>query len=52
MHKANFAVSSMHGDMPQQERDEIMNSFRTGDRFGFFFYSIPFYFILFDSILE
>lgn len=26
----NFTVSSMHGDMPQKERDAIMNEFRTG----------------------
>jgi ATP-dependent RNA helicase len=27
---ANFTVSSMHGDMPQSEREEIMNEFRHG----------------------
>merc|ERR1739848_148417 len=26
----NFTVSSMHGDMKQQERDAIMNEFRSG----------------------
>ncbi|XP_058774652.1 eukaryotic initiation factor 4A-3-like [Vicia villosa] len=26
----NFTVSSMHGDMPQRERDAIMEEFRTG----------------------
>ncbi|GAQ78491.1 eukaryotic translation initiation factor eIF-4A [Klebsormidium nitens] len=26
----NFTVSSMHGDMPQKERDAIMNEFRGG----------------------
>ncbi|KAK3199858.1 hypothetical protein Dsin_023273 [Dipteronia sinensis] len=26
----NFTVSSMHGDMPQKERDEIMAEFRSG----------------------
>jgi len=31
LRKANFTVSSMHGDMPQTERDEIMNQFRRGD---------------------
>ncbi len=31
MRKANFTVASMHGDMPQGERDEIMQSFRRGD---------------------
>jgi ATP-dependent RNA helicase len=33
MRKANFTVSSMHGEMPQSEREEIMQSFRKGDRF-------------------
>jgi len=31
MRKANFTVASMHGEMPQQERDEIMQSFRSGE---------------------
>merc|ERR1712100_886900 len=30
MRKANFTVVSMHGDMPQKERDAIMQSFRSG----------------------
>jgi len=30
MREANFTVSAMHGDMPQKERDEIMNEFRSG----------------------
>uniref|UniRef100_A0A7S0QCE9 RNA helicase n=1 Tax=Cryptomonas curvata TaxID=233186 RepID=A0A7S0QCE9_9CRYP len=30
MREANFTVSSMHGDMPQKERDAIMQEFRTG----------------------
>ena len=30
MREANFTVSSMHGDMPQKERDEIMKEFRAG----------------------
>ncbi|KAJ3289747.1 Eukaryotic initiation factor 4A-III [Borealophlyctis nickersoniae] len=30
MRKANFTVSSMHGDMPQKERDAIMQEFRQG----------------------
>jgi ATP-dependent RNA helicase len=30
MREANFTVSSMHGDMPQAERDEIMGEFRNG----------------------
>ena len=31
MRDANFAVVYMHGDMPQSERDEIMNRFRRGE---------------------
>ncbi len=31
MREANFTVSSMHGDMPQKERDAIMKEFRAGD---------------------
>jgi len=30
MRKANFTVASMHGEMLQKERDEIMKSFRNG----------------------
>ncbi|CED84862.1 dead-domain-containing protein [Phaffia rhodozyma] len=30
MREANFTVSSMHGDMPQKERDSIMGEFRGG----------------------
>mmetsp|Transcript_749 Transcript_749/g.940 ORF Transcript_749/g.940 Transcript_749/m.940 type:complete len:402 (+) Transcript_749:85-1290(+) len=30
MRDSNFTVSSMHGDMPQKERDEIMKEFRHG----------------------
>jgi len=30
MRKANFTVSSMHGEMVQKERDEIMKHFRDG----------------------
>ncbi len=33
MREANFTVSSMHGDMPQKERDTIMKEFRAGDRY-------------------
>jgi superfamily II DNA/RNA helicase len=33
MREANFTVSSMHGDMPQKERDAIMQEFRQGSRF-------------------
>jgi ATP-dependent RNA helicase len=31
MREANFTVSSMHGDMKQEERDTIMKEFRAGD---------------------
>ena len=31
MRQANFTVSSMHGDMPQKERDAIMQEFRGGN---------------------
>lgn len=30
MRAANFTVSSIHGDMPQKERDAIMAEFRSG----------------------
>ncbi|CAK9813574.1 Eukaryotic initiation factor 4A-III [Anthophora quadrimaculata] len=30
MREANFTVCSMHGDMPQKERDNIMKEFRSG----------------------
>ncbi|OQS07627.1 eukaryotic initiation factor 4A-III [Thraustotheca clavata] len=30
MREANFTVASMHGDMPQKERDAIMQEFRSG----------------------
>ncbi|EPQ59098.1 DEAD-domain-containing protein [Gloeophyllum trabeum ATCC 11539] len=30
MRAANFTVSSMHGEMPQKERDAIMSEFRAG----------------------
>ncbi|KAG7195161.1 RNA helicase [Scheffersomyces spartinae] len=30
MRKQNFTVASMHGDMKQNERDSIMNDFRSG----------------------
>jgi len=30
MRDANFTVSAMHGDMPQKERDKIMEEFRSG----------------------
>uniref|UniRef100_A0A6I8N0Z0 RNA helicase n=1 Tax=Ornithorhynchus anatinus TaxID=9258 RepID=A0A6I8N0Z0_ORNAN len=30
MREANFTVASMHGDMPQKERESIMKEFRSG----------------------
>lgn len=30
MRDSNFTVSSMHGDMPQKERDAVMSEFRSG----------------------
>lgn len=30
MREANFTVSSMHGDMPQEERESVMGDFRQG----------------------
>lgn len=30
MREANFTCSSMHGEMPQKERDTIMAEFRQG----------------------
>jgi len=30
MRKSNFTVASMHGDMPQEEREDIMDRFRKG----------------------
>lgn len=32
MRQNNFVIMSMHGDMPQKERDVIMKSFRSGQR--------------------
>lgn len=34
MREVNFTVSSMHGDMPQKERDAIMEEFRSGRSVG------------------
>ncbi|KAF3817178.1 hypothetical protein GH733_011578 [Mirounga leonina] len=34
MREANFTVSSMHGDMPQKERESIMKEFRSGARWA------------------
>jgi ATP-dependent RNA helicase len=31
MREQNFTVAAMHGDMPQQERDDIMTKFRGGN---------------------
>jgi ATP-dependent RNA helicase len=31
MQKAHFTVVAMHGEMPQNEREEIMKSYRSGD---------------------
>eukprot|EP00127_Corallochytrium_limacisporum_P002360 Clim_evm1s119 gene=Clim_evmTU1s119 len=31
MKEANFTVTSMHGEMPQKERDSVMNKFRSGE---------------------
>lgn len=31
MRKANFTVAAMHGDMPQEEREEIMKKFRSAE---------------------
>nr|WCZ58621.1 eukaryotic initiation factor 4A-III [Seculamonas ecuadoriensis] len=31
MRESNFTVSSMHGEMPQKEREAIMTEFRNGD---------------------
>lgn len=33
MRDANFTVSSMHGEMPQADRNEVMQEFRQGKRF-------------------
>lgn len=32
MREANFTVASMHADMEQKERDEVMKQFRAGER--------------------
>ncbi|OAF63943.1 hypothetical protein A3Q56_08354 [Intoshia linei] len=31
MRNNNFTVSSMHGEMPQEERDTVMRQFRSGE---------------------
>jgi ATP-dependent RNA helicase len=38
MIEANFTVASMHGDMKQSERDAIMQKFRSGDKYEFFYF--------------
>lgn len=38
MRKANFTVASMHGDMLQSERDEVMVGFRSGNQYVFYFF--------------
>ena len=40
MREANFTVSSMHGEMPQKERDAIMGEFRQGTSRGLFAYKL------------
>eukprot|EP00010_Vexillifera_abyssalis_P004841 CAMPEP_0201557756 /NCGR_PEP_ID=MMETSP0173_2-20130828/63765_1 /ASSEMBLY_ACC=CAM_ASM_000268 /TAXON_ID=218659 /ORGANISM="Vexillifera sp., Strain DIVA3 564/2" /LENGTH=308 /DNA_ID=CAMNT_0047970785 /DNA_START=239 /DNA_END=1162 /DNA_ORIENTATION=- len=32
MRKANFTVASMHGEMSQQDRDQVMESFRSAEK--------------------
>ena len=44
MREANFTVSSMHGDMPQKERDAIMKEFRSGQS-RCDLYNFPFFWI-------
>jgi ATP-dependent RNA helicase len=31
LRKSNFTVASMHGDLPQRERDSVMTTFRSGE---------------------
>ena len=31
LRKSNFTVASMHGELPQRERDSVMSSFRSGE---------------------
>lgn len=35
MRQFNFTVASIHGDMPQNEREQIMTSFRAGEKYVF-----------------
>lgn len=41
MRNANFTVSSMHGEMPQKERDAIMAEFRGGTSYVVFSAVLP-----------
>ncbi|CAJ0937424.1 unnamed protein product, partial [Ranitomeya imitator] len=38
MREANFTVSSMHGDMPQKERESIMKEFDLVPNWSFWTY--------------
>lgn len=46
MREANFTVSSMHGEMPQKERDAIMQEFRQGARYCLRVLPLTLYFFL------
>lgn len=50
MREANFTVSSMHGDMPQKERDAIMQEFRQGSRFDIIINN--YFFFILTSIIN
>lgn len=43
MREANFTVSSMHGEMPQKERDAIMQEFRQGARYTLAHSLVPYF---------
>ncbi|KAK3562142.1 hypothetical protein QTP86_030141 [Hemibagrus guttatus] len=49
MREANFTVASMHGDMPQKERESIMKEFRSGARKCITIHSNVFVFACCDS---
>ena len=40
MRESNFTVSSMHGEMPQKERDAIMKEFRNQQTYALNFYQM------------
>lgn len=40
MREANFTVSSMHSDLEQKDRDEVMKQFRAGERCMLIAYSL------------